>query len=204
MSKGAVWTRVVLLLMYPICVHLSVILHKPSLQGVAIAALAAALLYGGLRDYSRLSWAIFLLVLLVMFGAIYVDAAIYLLYVPPIIIPLLVWSVFFRSLLPGREPIVTDIGERARGPLSKKMRRYTRHVTIIWTVLLGMMTIWSVALLFAPEEIWSLFTNFINYMLVGFLFFVEYLIRKRIFQDHDHPNFIQYILIVINANIRKS
>jgi uncharacterized membrane protein len=180
-------------------------LQEPIIQVFAIIALAVALLYNGLRDGSHLAWFVFLLISIASFVAAYIDIAIYLLYLPPIIIPLLLWSVFFRSLLPGQEAIITDIGERARGPLTVEMRRYTRIVTIIWTVLFALMAAWSAILPWAASEnVWSLFTNFINYAIVGILFFAEFQFRKIRFREHDHPNFFQYVRIVINANIRKS
>ena len=196
--------RLAALLIYPTAVHLSIIMHAPVIQIIAIASLAAALLFNGLRKAGKFSWAIFLLIVALSIFAAYAEVAIYALYVPPIIIPLLLWGVFFHSLLPGQEPIVTDLGEKARGPLTPEMRRYTRYVTISWMIMFALIALWSAILPFiASDAVWSAFTNFINYAVVAASFFGEYLYRCIRFPEHNHPNFFQYLRIVINANIRK-
>ncbi len=195
---------VALILCYPLLVHLAVWLKQPMIQVLALLVLALGLLWPGLRQGRRFPWVLFL-VALVLAGAVgHMDIAIYLLYVPPVVIPLLFWAVFFRSLLPGQTPLVTAIGEQARGPLSEQMRSYTWGVTLMWTIVFAAMALWSALLPWlATDTLWSLFTNFINYMVVALLFGVEFLYRKRRFRDHDHPGFADYLKIVVNANVRK-
>ena len=55
----------------------------------------------------------------------------------------------------------------------------------------------------ASKELWSLFTNLLNYLVVGTLFGGEYLYRRYRFRDHDHPSFPEYLRIVIQTDIRK-
>ena len=194
----------VLVLAYPLLAHLAVTLHIPWLQALALIVLALGVLYRALWEKSRFAWIFFSVFSALCITASVWNAAIYLLYLPPILIPLLFWSVFFRSLLPGKEPLVTHIGEQARGPLSVDMRIYTRKVTIMWTVMFALIASWSALLPWlASPALWSLFTNVINYVLVGALFALEFLYRKYRFRDHDHPSFYQYLRIVINANVRE-
>jgi len=196
--------QVVLLLLYPLNVHLGIVMELPVMQLFAIMALAAGLLYKGLKRGDSLSWLIFLPVVLVSAGATYFDIAIYVLYVPPILVPLLIFSVFLKSLLPGQIPLVTDIGEQARGPLTEEMRHYTRQVTMAWVLVLGLLTLEAGLLPWvASDMVWSLFTNVINYLVIALLFVGEYVVRRVCFRDHDHPGFVQYLRIVIQTNVRK-
>ncbi len=195
---------VVLILSYPLLVHLAVWLEQPATQVLALLVLTLGLLLPGLRQGSGFIWGLFLLILGLLCAAGYLGIAIYLLYLPPVVIPLLFWGVFFHSLLPGKTPLVTAIGERARGPLSAQMRRYTRSVTLMWTVVFAVMALWAALLSWVTTVmLWSLFTNFINYFLIVLLFVAEFVYRKWRFQDHDHPGFFDYLKIVANANIRK-
>ncbi|MCF6209264.1 MAG: hypothetical protein L3J88_03715 [Gammaproteobacteria bacterium] len=195
---------VALILSYPLLVHLAVWLELPVIQVLALLVLALGLFLPGLRQGSRFTWGLFFLVLVLLCTVGYLDIAIYLLYLPPVVIPLLFWGVFLHSLLPGKVPLVTAIGERARGPLSAQMRRYTRGVTLMWTVFFAVLALWSALLPWLLTNMqWSLFTNFINYLLVVLLFVAEFVYRKWRFQDHDHPGFLDYLKIVVNADIRK-
>lgn len=195
----------ILIVCYPLLAHFAVITQIPALQIMAIVSLSAGLLYKGLRQRRIFSWSILCFVALCMIVLSYMNMGFFLIYLPSMIIPILLLNVFFRSLLPGKIPLVTDIGEKSRGPLTDQIREYTRNVTIIWVVLFFAMSTWSILLLWlGTPALWSLFTNVINYILVGILFFGEFIFRKWRFPEHDHPNFIQYIRIVVQANIRKA
>lgn len=194
----------VLILSYPLLAHLAVWLEQPVIQILALLVLTLGLLLPGLRQGRFFTWGLFLVILVLLCVVGYMDIAIYLLYLPPVVIPLLFWGVFFHSLLPGQTPLVTAIGEQARGPLSEEMRGYTWGVTMMWTVVLAAMALWSALLPWlASITLWSLFTNFINYMIIALLFGAEFVYRKWRFRDHDHPGFADYLKIVINADIRK-
>lgn len=195
---------VALTLSYPLLVHLAVWLELPELKLLALLVLALGLLLPGLRQGNRFTWGLFLLSLVMISVIGYMDVAIYLLYLPPVAIPLLLWGVFFRGLLPGGVPLVTDIAEQVHGSLPDPLRRYTRSVTQMWAIFFAVMALWSALLPWlATITLWSLFTNFINYILAALLFVMEYIYRKWRFRDYDHPGFVDYLKIVVNADIRK-
>ncbi len=179
--------------------------QKPILHMMAIVSLSAGILYRLLSERRIFSWIILCLITLITGTLSYLSLGEWLIYTSSIIILILLFFVFSHSLLPGHIPLVTDIGEKSRGPLSVAMRKYTRKVTIVWATLFGVMATWSILLAWlGPPSLWSLFSNVINYLLVGSLFLGEFMFRKRYFPDHDHPNFFQYIRIVIQANIGKA
>ncbi len=195
--------RVILVLLYPVLLHLSFLIGRPHLQVFAIIALALGILWANLRRAEVSAWILLLAISLAAIALGLSNLTLYVLYLPPIVLPLLMLFVFGRTLMPGREPLVTAIGEATRGPLSAAMRHYTRRVTQCWTGVLALMLAWSVILAAIDEPaLWSWFTNFINYAIVIVLFIAEFCLRRQLFPDHDHPGFAEYLRIVRRAGIR--
>jgi uncharacterized membrane protein len=193
-----------LLLCYPLCVHFAVVTQTAALQVVAIVCLAAGIQYSGLRQGNVFAWGVLLGVALVSFWLASVDLARYVLYVPPIIIPLLIWSGFMRTLLPGQVPLVTAIGVQTHGQLPPEIERYTRRVTVFWAVFLAMLTLWAAVLPgLVSTTVWSLFSNFLNYALVGLLFLAEFIYRRWRFSDFEQPSLRQYLNIVFQSGVPK-
>ena len=192
---------VFLVVSYPILVHLSVLLGWPFLQAIALTCLTAGFSLGELKRGNPYVWCLLVSVCAVTVSLSLLDASIYLLYIPPVAIPLLLFGVFSLTLLPGKEPIITAIGEASRGPLSKEVRSYTKKVTGMWSVIFLIMIILGVALPLAGNQLlWSWTTSVWNYAVVGLIFLGEFIYRIWRFPDHDHPNFIEYIKIVVTAN----
>ena len=98
--------------------------------------------------------------------------------------------VFFgRTLLPGREPLVTGLARAVHGDLPPRLETYTRQVTLAWCVFCGLQLCLSIALLcFAPLAAWSLFVNVLNLPLVGAMFAGEYIYRILRFSDYPHAS----------------
>lgn len=196
--------QVLLVVLYPLLVHLSIVLGLPLLQAIALVSLAAGFCFGGLKNGNVGLWLFLLLLAAVAIPLSLLDVTLYLLYVPPVALPLLLAVVFGNTLLPGREPLVTAIGEASRGPLSPEMRRYSRGVTTLWTAFFFLMVVVAVALAFAGRpELWSWVTSIINYLLVGVLFLGEFFFRKWRFPDHNHPGFFEYVRIVVQSQARR-
>ena len=192
-----------LIILYPLLVHLSVTTDVPQLQVVAIICFACGLLFKGLRRGSKPAWLALGGVSLIALGFGLLDITLYVLYLPPILLPLLLLFVFGRTLIPGQEPLVTAIGEASRGPLSAEMRRYTRLITQFWCGVFLAMMLWSLTLPWLEQpELWSWFTNIINYGLVAVFFVGEFILRRYLFPEHNHPGFVEYLRIVAQANIR--
>ncbi len=134
----------------------------------------------------------------------YFSWALYLLYITPIIIPLGLLIFFGRTLFSGRKPLITAISESVHGPLPPAMQKYTRLLTQLWCLVFVIIILWSAILPWLQRpELWSWFTNVINYGFVGAFFVIEFMVRKKLFPEHKHPSFIQYIRIIIQANIRR-
>lgn len=97
---------------------------------------------------------------------------------------------FGQTLAKGAKPLVTRMAETVRGTLSPAMLRYTRQVTVAWTVFFAGITLVSGLLfMFAPLEAWSIFANLLSLPLLALMFGVEYLVRlKRL--PHDKHNLL--------------
>ena len=189
---------VVLAVLYPILVHLAILLSLPFLQAVALISLATSLCYGGLKNKNIFLWVFLVVFSVVLLVSASLDLAVYFLYLSSVAIPLLLGVVFINTLLPGREPLVTAIAEAARlGELSAELRVYTKSVTIMWSCFFCAMIIELVLLaVLGDPEMWSWMSNIFHYVIAGVMFVGEFIYRKWRFPDYGHPSFIEYIKIV--------
>jgi uncharacterized membrane protein len=95
--------------------------------------------------------------------------------------------VFGRTLKASREPLCTRFARMVRGPLDPPVARYTRQVTLAWTIFFVAMLLVSIVLYaLAPIGVWSTFANLLTMPLVALMFIVEYAIRIRTFPDLPH------------------
>ena len=129
--------------------------------------------------------------------------AVDLMYLPPVLINIALLVLFGRTLLPGATPLVARVAASWRGTLDEAVARYTRRVTVAWTIFFAIMAIESLALaLFAPLHIWSLFTNFVNYFLVLLFFVIEYQLRIFYLPGHEHLSFRAFCRLLITIDLR--
>ncbi|MBL8419999.1 MAG: hypothetical protein JNK92_05120 [Dechloromonas sp.] len=91
-------------------------------------------------------------------------------------------TLFGRSLFGQREALVTQFARTAHlGAISVAKERYTRQVTIAWTVFFLAMALVSTALFWlAPLAAWSVFANLLALPLIVLMFVVEHCFRHRI------------------------
>jgi uncharacterized membrane protein len=92
---------------------------------------------------------------------------------------------FALSLRAGREPLITNIARRMRGAMPPDIQRYTRGVTVLWTVTFALELAVSFALLlFAPLAWWTAFVTWISLALVLSVLVVEYVVRRIHLRHH--------------------
>ncbi|MGH8506299.1 MAG: ketosynthase [Stenotrophobium sp.] len=195
----------VLILAYPILVHLAVLLHQPLLQWLALCCLVAVPLYAGLRHARWRSWLLFLLLAALLYVLARSGGGRYALFLPPVLLPGVAAWFFGRSLRREQVPLITRIARATRsGELPPELASYTRRVTQLWMLALSGIGLLSVALaLFAPLPLWSLFTNFINYLILAALFPLEYLYRRIRYRHLPHAGFVSYVRDVARINYRR-
>ena len=89
-------------------------------------------------------------------------------------------AVFGVTLGRGRQALCTRFAEVVHGSLSPEEVRYSRQVTLAWTLFLLSISLVSGALFFlAGIEVWSVFANFLSFPLILLMFVVEYAVRLR-------------------------
>ena len=98
---------------------------------------------------------------------------------------------FARSLAPGREAMVTMFARMVHGTMVPAMERYTRQVTLAWSLFFGAMALVSTVLyVAAPVSVWSAFANFFTAPLIASMFIVEYAVRRRLLPDVEHAGIV--------------
>lgn len=111
----------------------------------------------------------------------------YTVFLPSIAWNLLLLWFFGRTLVPGREPLVTAIARLIRGSLAAELERYSRRVTWAWCVFFAAMAATSCVLAeLAPLAVWSFFANVLELPLVALMFVAEYAYRRRRFPALEH------------------
>jgi uncharacterized membrane protein len=131
-----------------------------------------------------------------------------LLMLPPTLLNGALAWLFGRTLLHGREPMISTFAriERARlnqreeEALPEELAKYTRLLTVLWTALLATMAVIATALAAAGLHAWwALFTGVISYVLLAVMFFGEYMFRRWRFADHRHAHPIQMVWFIVKA-----
>jgi len=88
---------------------------------------------------------------------------------------------FGRSLRAADTALCTRLADRLHGPLTARELRYTRQVTLAWTLFFAALTAAILALyVLAPLAVWSAFVNFAALPLVAAMFIGEYAVRRRV------------------------
>jgi len=96
---------------------------------------------------------------------------------------LLLFTWFAGSLRRGREPVVTSLARRIRSSMPDTVVRYTRQVTIAWSVFFAAQIGTSTAfLLLAPRPVWSTFVTVLNLPLLATMTVVEFGVRSWLFR----------------------
>ncbi len=100
----------------------------------------------------------------------------------------LLW-LFGRSLMPGREALVTRFARFVHGEISSPVETYTRHVTVFWCGFFAAMAIVSVSLfVFVSADAWLFFANVLNLPFVVGAFAAEYVYRSLRFPNRPYPS----------------
>jgi uncharacterized membrane protein len=107
------------------------------------------------------------------------------------------WSIYISllatfglTLLRGREALITAITRRMQGSMREDVARYTRKVTIAWTLFFAAQLLLSIGLLlFAPLVIWSFFVNVLDLPMVALMFAAEYAVRLQVLHDPPRLSF---------------
>jgi uncharacterized membrane protein len=206
--------QTLLLAVYLLAEHFSVVLGLPRLAVVTLALLAAMVLMAPLRAGRAWAWAL----LLALCGALSLPGAsrwapIALMLPPTVVNAALAW-LFAHTLLGGRMPLVERMVRLLHEPEpvdDPEVLAYARSVTRAWAALLAGNALLSlllalmavpVGLLSAagidppwpvPVRWWSAFANLGCYALVALMFVIEYAVRRRRFPWQPYRNLFDFL-----------
>lgn len=189
---------------YALTVHLSVSYGYPLPAVLALAALLLLSLMQAIvrRDRSSLVFlALYVLATLLMlrFAGLYG-----MLFLPPVALNLAAALFFMRGLLPGRTDLITRIALHVRPHRSARVLRYTRRVSWAWMWFsLALALLSAMLAVAAPLEVWSLFTNFINYLLLGSFFGAEFALRHIVLRGEPTAGLRETLQALSRVDFRR-
>lgn len=198
---------------YPVLVHFAVLTRSGALTAASLMVLALLVLLPRLAARSVFAWCALPVVAAALVLLARTNAAWLPLYATPVFINLFVAWVFGHTLAAGQVPLVERIARLLHGQedLRPEIVRYTRKVTLAWAVLLTAMALLNLvlALLAVPDGIlhwtgvqppltvsaatWSLFANFLNYLIAGGFFLAEYVYRQYRFPEQPYRNLVDFL-----------
>lgn len=193
----------ILLFSYPVAVHWSLLTGRKELAVLALLllCLAFAVLFVSYAGRSgKVAIAVIAVVFLVLAAGLFQGSSVPVVLVPLLINAALCWM-FGRTLVRGREALITRFARVLEGDPPPEVARYTRGVTLVWCVAFAALAL-EVALLaaFAALETWSLFANFLNYLLVAALFLIEYGYRRWRFRHRSHLSLPRFLVSLAKAD----
>lgn len=193
-----------LLLGYPVLVHAAIVTDSALLACGALLLLGCNILGPWLLQARPWAWVLLIAglpasVLFVTHG----EGRLFFYAAPVLVAVALLW-LFGRTLVSGRVPLITRIAAAIRGPLPEPVRRYTRQVTQLWVAVFAGMALANLMLaLFASPVLWSLFANFINYLLVAGLFGAEWLFRCWYLGGQETLTWREYLQALSRLDYRR-
>ena len=105
-------------------------------------------------------------------------------------------AVFFgRTLLGACDPLITSMARAIYGDsLSVRKVRYTRQVTVAWTVFFLANALVATGLfLWAPVSVWATHATLLTGPLIALMFLGENLVRKRLLPPNERPGIAEVI-----------
>jgi len=112
-------------------------------------------------------------------------------------------ALFGRTLFGPGEALITRLARMADGELSERKARYTRNVTIAWTVFFLANALLSTLLYaLAPIAVWSVHANILTLPLVALMFGAEFAVRQFALPAHERPGLVESIRAYREARSR--
>jgi uncharacterized membrane protein len=186
MVRRSVALRCAAVLAFLLLFHIAVVKDRPLF--VALACFAAAVLYwiGQWRGGNS-----------GVYGWVYAVAGVVaglsnnvadLAALAPALGYLMAMIVFARTLMPGKEPLITMYCRLAFGYMPDECVAYTRRLTVLWTFLLGGFALANIAMvLLAQVNTWLVAWSAVSIATMAAVFVGEHVLR-RILYPHLPPS----------------
>lgn len=206
---------------YPVLAHFAVARNSEGLTIAALALLAAIVLLPGLVRGAAAAWLAVPLIGAACWWLSSLAVPVLPLYVPPVLVPAFLACVFGNTLRPGHTPLISQLIRLLQAPgedePESEVWSYARRLTAVWTVLFVTLATFNLVLaalvepdgllraggiappLAVSHEVWSLFTNLIEYLVVAALFLIEYAYRRQRFPRQPYRNMFDFIRRMLAA-----
>ena len=199
---------------YPILAHAAILRQSTALTLVCVIVLAAAVLLPPLTEGRRWAWLALPLAAAAIAALWYLDAAALVLFLPPILLNLFLAWFFGHTLRRGSTPLIERLVRLLQPPgepPEAAVILYARRLTRAWTLLFAILAAINLALagsvvpgglldsagLRPPaaidREVWSLFANVLNYVVVAAFFLLEFFYRMRRFPGRPYRNLLDFL-----------
>ena len=171
----------VLLILYPVLVYLG--LSYSRISAVAVLLIVVSIARVVLRDgrigplAGSAPWISAGGVLLA--GTVLLKGSVDAMLFYPVFVNLVLFGVFVHSLI-YPPTVITRLAAVREPDLPRSAIRYTRNVTVIWSIFFlinGSVSLYTA--LCTTVETWTLYNGFVAYLLIGALIGGEWLLRAR-------------------------
>ncbi|MBC3831969.1 hypothetical protein H8K33_10650 [Undibacterium amnicola] len=172
---------VILTLIYPLAIWFGKGQVEPRWLAVLLLVLVATRL-PALKISKLARWSA-LCGLMMVLAAVWTNALLPLKLYPVLVN--LAFLIAFAYSLSTPQSMVERFARITEPDLPDVAVRYTRNVTKVWCaffVFNGSMAL--ITAIWASQEIWTLYTGVVSYLLMGSLFVIEYLVRIRFKRRH--------------------
>lgn len=212
---NAAVARVLLSAAYPLLAHAASTLREPRLAALALLDIVLILLVLPLVHGRAWAWLVVAASAAGLWAVQHSSLLPVLLLLPPVLFPGLVAWWFWRTLAPGRQPlilrIVAALEHCTPETLAPPLARYARRLTRLWALLLAGICMANLLLgiiavpdgllvqlghrpvVTVPQAVWSWFANLLDYGLVAIAFVVEYVVRMRLFPDRPYRTPVEFV-----------
>ncbi|MFP6562304.1 hypothetical protein WJ542_28985 [Paraburkholderia sp. B3] len=101
---------------------------------------------------------------------------------------------FGRTLVERRVPLCTQFAALIRGSLPPAIARYTRQITVAWTLFfVATAAVSTLMFAIAPIVAWATFANYVALPLVGAMFVAEHACRRFALPRESHSGMLDAI-----------
>ncbi len=217
MKPAIAWKPLVAIvpgLAYPMLAHLATLTSSSSLVLASVIALSCAAFLPAALSGKPIGLVGVTLAAIAILGLRLLEATALVLFLPPILINAYLAWLFGHTLAPNNMPLIERLVRLLHDPtenLDSSIVRYAARLTAVWTglfvtlaaanLLLATLTVpggfLAIAGLATPisvsREVWSLFANVLNYLIVAAFFCAEYAYRRRRFPQQPYRNFVDFM-----------
>jgi len=176
-----------ILLLYPFLIYFGLREFQPRILSCILLVIATLRFVSwktkdnGHQKTIRLSWSIVALVVILF--TIVTGQKIGL-YLYPSLVNFTLLILFYSSIL-NPPTIIEQIARTSSDEIPNHLVSYTNKVTYAWCLFFILNGLISIISIFLSEEWWLFYNGFLSYVLIGCMFGVEYLCRKRVLRKQN-------------------